>query len=118
MTHAEFVEAYRNGSLRVEVDGKAAARFVSARLLLPFVMLPLLGIGTALALSGWLWTGFAIIAIATLVPIFIKRSAPHFVMTQALEDETFYAGAMSAGVLQVCEAGENSGQTPRAKTGV
>ena len=118
MTHAEFIEAYRDGSLRVDVDPKAAARFVSARLLLPFVMLPVLGIGTALALSGWLWSGFAIIGVATLVPVFIKRSAPHFVMTQALEDEKFYADAMRAGVLQVAPANENRGQTQTAKSGL
>ena len=101
MTHAEFVAAYGEGAIRVDVDRKAAARFVSARLLLPFVMLPVLGIGTALALTGWLWIGFGVIGVATLVPIVIKRSAPHFVMAQALEDEKFYADAVAAAVLQI-----------------
>jgi hypothetical protein len=100
-THAEFVRAYHAGEIRVDIDRKAAARFVSGRLLLPFFMLPVLGIGTALALSGWIWIGLSILAIATLVPLLIKRSAPHFVITQALEDQSFYEAARNAGAMQI-----------------
>ena len=52
MTHAEFVAAWREGRLRVEVDRKAAAHTVSARLMLRFVLLPVMGVGVALALVG------------------------------------------------------------------
>ena len=62
MTHEAFVSAYRSGALRVNIDRTAAARFLSARLLLPFVMLPVLGVGVALALIGWIWTGLIVIA--------------------------------------------------------
>lgn len=101
MGHGEFVAAYRSGAIRVDVDPGAAARFVSARLLLPFVMLPVLGLGTALALWGSVWMGLAIIGLATLLPMIVKRSAPHFVITHALEDPAFYADAKSAGVLHI-----------------
>jgi hypothetical protein len=117
VTHSEFVERYRDAAIRVDIDRKAAARFMSARLLLPLVMLPVLGLGTALALSGWLWAGLAIIGAATLVPMLIKRSAPHFVMTQALEDAKFYEDAVAAKVFEVTDT-ENRGQTPPEKTGV
>jgi hypothetical protein len=103
MTYAEFVEAYREGAIRVDVDRREAARFVSRRLLLPLVMLPVLGAGTALALSGRVWSGLAIIAVATLAPFMIKRSAPHFVLTQALEDPRFYEDAQAAGALRIRE---------------
>jgi hypothetical protein len=102
MTHAEFIEGYRAGSIRVDIDRAAAARHVSARLLLPLVRLPVLGLGVALALLGWLWTGFGVIAMGTIAPIIIKRSARHFVITQALEDEKFYNEVVSAGLLEVC----------------
>ena len=108
--HREFVDAYRDGRIRIDIDPKGAARFVSARLLLPFVMLPVLGLGTALALTGWLWTGLIIIGLATLAPMIIKRSAPHFVMTQALEDEKFYRDACAAGVLEVHDVGHSRGE--------
>ena len=87
----------------MNIDRSAAARFMSARLLLPLVMLPVLGIGVALALSGWLWTGFGLIGIGTIAPFLIKRSAPHFVITHALQDEQFYADALRAGLLEISE---------------
>ena len=101
MTHAEFVAAYRSGAIRVDIDRVAAARFMSARLLLPLVMLPVLGTGVALALLGWLWIGFLVIGIGTLAPILIKRSAPHFVITQALEDAKFYEDVSNSGLLRI-----------------
>ena len=101
MTHAEFVAAYRSGAIRVQIDPAAAARFVSARLLLPLVMLPVLGIGIALALTGWVWTGLAVIGVGTVAPLLIKRSAPHFVITHALDDAKFYDDAAASGILQV-----------------
>ena len=101
MSHADFIEAYRSGSVRVDIDSTAAARYLSSRLLLPLFMLPVLGLGVALALTGWLWTGLSIIGAATIAPLLIKRSARHFVITQALDDEKFYADAIDTGVLEV-----------------
>jgi hypothetical protein len=43
----------------------------------------------------------SIIGAATIAPILIKRSARHFVITQALDDEKFYADAVVSGVLEV-----------------
>ncbi len=110
MTHAEFLEAYRTGAIRVSIDPKAAARYMSARLLLPLVMLPVLGSGVALALSGWLWSGFALIGAGTIAPLIIKRSAPHFIITHALQDAQFYEDALRAGLLEV-------GEPPSASSG-
>ena len=103
MTHAEFVSAYQSGAIRVHIDRVAAGRFMSARLLLPFVMLPVLGLGTALALTGTLWIGFALIGVGTLAPILIKRSGPHFVLTHALEDPKFYDDVARSGLLTIEE---------------
>ena len=103
MTHAEFVSAYQSGAIRVNVDRAAASRFVSARLLLPFVMLPVLGLGTAVALTGTVWIGLAIIGVGTLAPILIKRSAPHFVLTHAIEDAKFYDDVAASGLLEIVD---------------
>ena len=89
----------------MHVDRAGAARFMSARLLLPFVMLPVLGLGTALALTGALWIGLGLIGLGTLGPIFIKRSAPHFVLTHALEDPKFYDDVAASGLLEITDAG-------------
>ena len=101
MTHDEFVAAYTNGAVRVTIDPVAAAKYVSARLLLPFVMMPVIGIGIALVLVGWLVTGFLVIGLGMIVPRLIKRSAPNFVLMQSLQDETVYNEVRAAGILQI-----------------
>jgi len=74
---------------------------MSERLLLPLVTLPVLGTGVALALIGWPWIGLAVLAVGILIPRLIKRSASHFILTQALQDERFYREMRSAQILRV-----------------
>jgi hypothetical protein len=100
MTHAEFVAAYARGEIKVEVNPQGAARHLSARLLLPFVMMPVLGIGVALMLVGWIFSGFAIIALGIIAPQLIKRSASHFLLTQALQNAAVYDEVTRSGVLR------------------
>jgi hypothetical protein len=101
MTHAEFLAAYTSGEIKVELDPVGSARFLSARLLLPLVMMPVVGIGIALALMGWVYTGLLVMAAGIVAPRLIKRSAPHFVLTQALEDPRVYDEVVSTGILRV-----------------
>jgi hypothetical protein len=108
VTHTEFVEAYRAGSIRVHIDRAGAARYMSGRLLLPLVMLPVLGIGVALALGGWIWTGLAIIGAGTIAPLLIKRTAPHFIITQALQDAQFYTEVEATGLIEILPTPDQS----------
>ncbi|MGQ0749275.1 MAG: hypothetical protein ACT4PS_01950 [Betaproteobacteria bacterium] len=101
MTHSEFQQAYAAGRVKVAVDRTAAARYLSARLLLPLVMLPVLGAGVALALVGWIWTGLALIAAGIIVPRLIKRSAPHYILTEAIRNERIYEELTGADILRV-----------------
>lgn len=101
MTHTEFVAAYREGRITVEFDPALAGKFLSARLLLPLMILPVLGAGVGLALLGWLWTGLLVIAAGIVIPRVIKRSAPHFLLTQMLSDEKLYDDAQRAGILRM-----------------
>lgn len=101
MTHGEFVSAYGAGKIKVDIDPRNAARYISARLLLPLVMMPVLGIGIALALTGWIWTGVTVLVLGIITPRLIKRSAPHFVLTQALEDERIYQEVTQSNILRV-----------------
>jgi len=101
MTHSEFVAAYTSGRLKVEIEPKAAAAHLSARLLLPLVAMPVLGIGVALALIGWIYTGLAIIAIGFITPRLIKRSAPRFILAKSLQDAVFYEEVTRSGLMRV-----------------
>jgi hypothetical protein len=101
VTHAEFVAAWAEGRLRVEVDRAAAARMVSARLMLPLVLLPVMGAGVALALLGRYVIGAAVFIAALLLRFAVRRSAAGFVLQRALEDERFYAEAIASGLLKM-----------------
>jgi hypothetical protein len=101
MTHSEFVAAYARGEIRVEFDRQAAGRILSARLLLPFVMMPVVGAGVALALIGWIYTGLAVIALGFITPRLIKRAAPGFLLQNALLDARLYEELTGANVLRV-----------------
>lgn len=100
LTHAEFVSAYTKGEIIVNFDPKAAAKFLSARLLLPLFMMPVLGVGVALALVGWVWSGLAVIALGIIVPRLIKRGAPHFLLQQSLGDADLYQELMRNRVME------------------
>ena len=65
------------------------------------MILPLLGAGVALALMGWLWSGLLVIATGIIAPRLIKRSAPHFLLTQMLSDEKLYDELQRAEVMRV-----------------
>jgi len=101
MTHAEFVAAYRAGRVRARVDRDAAARLVSARLMLPFVLLPIFGVGVALALTGHYLVAVLTFAAAFTLRFLVRRTAHGFVLQRALEDERFYTDALAAKLLEV-----------------
>lgn len=105
MDHETFRTAHAANRIAVEIDPRRAARFVSARLLLPLVALPVLGIGVALALIGWIKTGLAVLAVGILVPRLVKRGAPRFVLHEALRDPRFYEDAVREDVLRIREPG-------------
>ena len=101
--HSRFREDYAAGRITVHFDRDAAGRYVSARLMLPLFMLPLSGIGVALALTGWIWTGLIVIALAFVLPRLIKRSAPGFLMQQSLEDAQIYRELLATAVIRIEE---------------
>jgi len=101
LTHDEFIKSYRAGRITVAFDAPAAGRLLSAKLLLPLTALPVLGLGVGLGLMGWLWTGLSVIALGIIVPRLIKRSAPHFLLTQALQDPALYDEIRNSGVMHV-----------------
>lgn len=99
MSHEEFVRGYREGRLKVHIDRAAAARLVSARLLLPFVLLPLLGLGVALALSGYLLAGIVVFFAAIGVRFLVRASSQGFVLNRSLQDPGFYEEMVQRGIL-------------------
>jgi len=100
MTHSEFVAAYQSGRLAVQIDPKAAARVVSAQMMLPLVLLPIFGIAVGIALVGYFFAGAALFLAAFAFRFFVRRSAPGFVLKRSLEDPRFYEHAVAAELLK------------------
>lgn len=103
MTHAEFVAAYQARSIRVSIDREAAARFVAGRAMLPLVLLPVLGLGVALALLGYFVAGAAIFLAALLLRYVVRRSSNGFLLWRALNNAEFYRQVLAAQVLRIEE---------------
>jgi len=108
MEHAEFVAAWRSDRIRVQADPAAAAAFMSARLLLPFVGIAIIGCGIALVLWGWLWAGIAVGAIGILGPRLIKRGAHGFLLGHIATDAELYGAALKAGVIEIVDTGRTT----------
>ncbi|MBI2311134.1 MAG: hypothetical protein HYU77_01330 [Betaproteobacteria bacterium] len=101
MTHQEFVAAYRQGRVRVNVDPVLAGKYLTAKMLLPVVVTPVIGVGAALMLIGFFWLGLAIAVFGILLPRLIKMTAPGFVLTRALQEEKVYQEVTRAGILNI-----------------
>jgi hypothetical protein len=111
MSHAEFVAAWQEGRIAVAIDAAAAAAFLSARLLLPFVGIAIIGAGIALVLWGWIWSGLALGAVGILAPRLIKRGARQFLLNQIATDADLDSAGVAAGVITIVP---NDDPTPPA----
>jgi hypothetical protein len=101
MTHTEFVAAYHAGRAKVVIDRDAAKRYVAGRGLLPFLLLPVLGISVAIALIGHFIIGAIVFVLALGLRYLVRASAQGFVLQRALHDERFYLDAVAARVLRI-----------------
>jgi len=99
MTHQDFVEGYKKGTVRVEVDESDALKLMNTT----FVHKPyqyatifwswawILSIPIGVVLIIWVdtWIGIAVIVIGLILPKAIKRSSADNVLAQAIRDEEF-----------------------------
>jgi hypothetical protein len=99
LTHAEFVAAYTSGRLRVDIDKKSAGKFISARMLLPWILLPLFGLAVACALNA-AWILCTIFFLGALgLRTLSRTTAPGYVLHRALQDAAFYREVAALGLL-------------------
>jgi hypothetical protein len=101
----EFRTGLGAGRFRVVVDPKLARRYVSQRLLLVVLVMPVIGIGIALALAGARWTGALLVAGGVLLHRLVMWQAPHILLHMASRDPKVYEHATQNGLLEVRRAG-------------
>ncbi len=101
---AEFRAGLPAGRFRVVVNPERAQKYVKHRLFMIGIALPLLGLGAALALSGYVWVGLPMVAIGALLPRVVKAHAPKILLHLAQQDAKTYREAIDFEILEVRSA--------------
>ena len=97
----EFRAGLPAGRFRVIVNPKLARRYVSQRLLLMVLLLPVIGVGIALALTGHLLAGGLLVAGGVALNRLLMWQAPTILLHLATRDASAYEHVTSHGLMEV-----------------
>lgn len=92
------------GQFRVIVNPDKAQKYIKHRLFIVGIALPLLGIGAALALSGYVWAGLPMVVLGALLPRVVKAHAARILLHLAQHDAKTYREAIDYEILEVRNA--------------
>ena len=84
-----------------QVDAEGAVRFVSASMMLSWILLAAFSIAIALTLSGRTIGGCLMFVVAVGFRWLVKRSAPGYVVRRALQDPSFFEAALAARAIRM-----------------
>lgn len=104
IAHEEFRAGLPAGRMRVVIDPKLARRFVAQRLMLIVVVMPVIGIGLALVLTGRTWPGALMVAAGVLLNRVVMWQAPTILLHMALRDPAVYEFVTHNGLMEVRRA--------------
>jgi hypothetical protein len=99
--HQEFKTGLPYGRFRVIVNPERAQKYIKHKLMIVALALPMIGIGIALAFSGYTWLGLALVLLGLLVPRSIKKQAPKILLHLAQNDAKIYQEAIDYEILEV-----------------
>jgi hypothetical protein len=105
IAHEEFRAGLPAGRLRVVVDPKLARRYVAQRLMLVVFVMPIIGVGLALVLTGRTWPGALLVAAGVLLNRVVRWQAPKILLHMALRDPAVYEFVTHNGLMEVRRAG-------------
>lgn len=111
MTHREFVEGYRAGTVQVRVNRSCAFQAIQSsemgwhhRVAAQFWgFIWLLSFPAAIALAIWVWWvwGVVVFVVGQMVGKATKSSIMDSVVVQAIEDEKFFEKALATGTIRL-----------------
>jgi hypothetical protein len=101
VAYEDFRSGLPAGRFRVIVDPKLARRYVSQRLMLIVFVLPLIGVGLALALTGRTWLGAFLVAAGVLLNRVVMWQAGRIVLYLAAHDAKSYEQITQHGIMEV-----------------
>jgi hypothetical protein len=99
--HQEFKTSLPRGRFRVIVNPERAQKYIKHKLFVIGIALPLMGLGAALALSGYPWAGLPMVLIGILLPRVIKKQAPKILLHLTQNDAKTYQEAIEFEILEV-----------------
>jgi len=111
--HDEFIGAWKNGKIKIDVDRSKALRaansdslpkrYRAAHVFWSTVWLLTIPLGIGLVFYKW-WVGLLILFVASpVIANATKTSAMQFMIDYALESEDFYNHAINEGIIRVSE---------------
>ena len=101
ISHQEFKTGLPYGRFHVIVNPERAQKYIKHKLMVVALALPMIGIGAALALSGYPWAGAPLVLIGILLPRYIKKQAPQILLHLAQNDTKTYQEAIEYEILEV-----------------
>lgn len=105
VAYDDFRSGLPAGRFRVVVNPKLARRYVSQRLLLLVVVMPVIGIGLALALLGATWMGAVLVFAGVALNRIVMWQAPKILLHMASRDASVYDHVTQQGVMEVRRTG-------------
>ncbi len=99
--HQEFKTGLPRGRFRVIVNPERAQKYIKHKLFVIGIALPMIGIGAALAISGYPWVGAPLVLLGILIPRYIKKQAPQILLHLAQSDAKTYQEAIEYEILEV-----------------
>ncbi len=97
----EFRAGLPVGHFRVIVNPERAQKYIKHRLFIVGIAMPLLGIGAALAISGYVWVGLPMVVLGLVLPRVVKAHAPKILLHLAQQDAKTYQEAIDFEILEV-----------------
>ena len=101
ISHQEFKTGLPYGRFHVIVNPERAQKYIKHKLMVVALALPMIGIGAALALSGYPWAGTPLVLIGILLPRYIKKQASKILLHLAQSDAKTYQEAIEYEILEV-----------------
>ena len=101
ISHQEFKTGLPYGRFHVIVNPERAQKYIKHKLMVVALALPMIGIGAALALSGYPWAGAPLVLIGILLPRYIKKQAPQILLHLVQNDAQTYQEAIEYEILEV-----------------
>lgn len=100
----EFRLGVGAGRFRVIANPKLARRYVSQRLMLLVFVMPIIGLGVALALTGRTWVGGLLVVAGIALNRVVMWQAARILLYLATHDAAVYEYVTQQGIMEVRRA--------------